>query len=232
MSFTPRRAARWPAASMVALCFGAQAACPAPTAGVLLERFIAADCKACWSTGGVPTDAPALAPFVLDWIVPSPSGDDAALSPAALAESAARAGAIPPAGLLHRRQVLTPRRGLSVSVQDGPAWSGYVGIRLHVERRGTALPAGAVGYLALVENVAAGDEGTPIDRRLVRALAGPLMLDKDRPSTDHLRALRIPPGARPARLAAVGWVEDPSGKVIALNTATRGSCVEAKRPGA
>ncbi len=217
---------------MAALCFCTQAACPAPMASALLERFIAADCESCWSTGTATTVTGAPVPFVLDWIVPSPRGDDAALSPAALAEATARAGALPPAGLLQRHQVLTAQRGLNVSVQGGPAWYGYIGIRLHVQRRSAALPAGAAGYLALVENIPAGDEGTPIERRLVRALAGPLPLDRDRPSTDHLHALRIPLGARAERLAAVGWVEGPSGKVIALTTASRGNCNATKRPGA
>jgi len=217
---------------MAALCFGVQAACPAPTAGVLLERFIAADCESCWTTGNAAAVAPASPPFVLDWIVPSPRGEDAALSPAALAEATARAGAMPSGGLLQRRQALKPLPGLRISAQDGPAWNGYIGVRLHVAWRATALPSGAVGYLALVETVPAGDDGTPIERRLVRALAGPLPLDSALASTDHLLALRIPPGARPERLAAVGWVESPSGEVIALAPANLGDCSTAGRPDA
>jgi hypothetical protein len=232
LSFTPHRAARWPAASLAALCLGAEAACPGPAVDTLLERFIAADCDSCWATGSAAATAPGAAPFVLDWIVPSLRGDDAALSPAALVEATARAGALPPAGQLQRRQVMPLQRGLRVSVQDGPAWSGYIAVSLHVEWRGAALPAGAVGYLALVENVPAGEEGTPIERRLVRALAGPLLLDGALTSTSHLHALRIPPGARPERLAGVGWVEGPSGKVIALTTATRDNCGAATRPDA
>ena len=88
-----------------------------------------------------------------------------------------------------------------------------------------ALPAGAVGYLALVENVAAGEEGAKVERRLVRVLAGPLPLDGTRPVTEHLLALRVPQGANVGRLGAVGWVERAPGQVIALAPAPRGGCL-------
>ncbi len=232
MSLTLLRIARWSLAPALALATTAQAQCPAPMQTSLVERFLSADCEACWRAGIAPKDALALAPFVLDWIVPSPRGGDAALSPAALDEAAARAGELPPGGLLQRRQTLQLPRGLSISVQDGPAWSGYIAVRLRVQVEGAALPAGVVGYLALVELVPAGNEGTPIERRLVRALAGPLLLDNALASTDHLLALRMPPGARPDRLAAVGWIEASSGKVIALAPATRGDCSAEGPPGA
>lgn len=198
----------------------AQAQCVAPMASGLLERFIPADCAACWSGG----TAPAGAPFVLDWIVPSPRGDEAALSAAAIPEAAARAGAMTQPGTASRRVALPSLPGLIVEVEDGPGWSGYVGLQLRVRHEGGALPGGAVGYLALVENVAAGEEGSPVERRLVRVLAGPLLLDGTRPVTEHLLALRVPQGANIGRLGAVGWVERASGEVIALAPASRGGC--------
>ena len=113
-------------------------------------------------------------------------------------------------------------------VQDGPAWNGYIGLQLQVQSQGAALPAGAVGYLALVENLPAGDEGTAIDRRLVRALAGPLPLGDALSRFTHLRALRIPIGAKAERLGAAGWVETVSGKVIALAPAAGADCAPAE----
>ncbi len=207
-------------AAALTLPMAAQAQCVAPMASVLLERFIPADCAACWSAGAIAAGAP----FVLDWIVPSPRGDEAALAPAAIAEATARVGAMLQPGTKERRVALPPLPGLVVEVEDGPGWSGYVGLQLRVRHEAGALPAGAVGYLALVENVAAGEESTPVERRLVRVLAGPLPLDGSRPVTEHLLALRVPQGANTGRLGAVGWVERAPGQVIALAPAPRGGC--------
>ena len=205
----------------LALPLAAQAQCTAPMASALLERFIPADCASCWSAAAVPAGAP----FVLDWIVPSPRGDEAALAPAAIAEAIARAGEMARPGTKDRRASLPALLGLVVEVEDGPGWSGYVGLQLRVRHAANALPAGAVGYLALVENVAAGEEGAKVERRLVRVLAGPLPLDGTRPVTEHLLALRVPQGANVGRLGAVGWVERAPGQVIALAPAPRGGCL-------
>jgi len=166
---------------------------------------------------------------VLDWIVPSAYGDEAPLSAAAFAEAADRAGALPTDATMQRRHALAPSAGLHVSVQDGPAWNGYIGLQLSVERLAGTLPRGAVGYLALVENVPAGTEGTPIARQLVRSVVGPLPLDAGGPKRiDHLRALRIPLGSKPARLTAVGWIEAPAGKVIAAAQVIPEDCAPAR----
>ena len=220
MSSTLHRSARRIAAPLLALSTVAHAACSVPTTTDVLERFIAADCEVCWSTASTAADAP----FVLDWIVPSARGDEAPLSAAALAEAAARAGDLATDSTLQRRQALPPLRGLGIRVQAGPAWYGYIGLQLGVQSAQDALPEGAVGYLALVENLRAGDEGTPIERRLVRVLAGPLALDGTRASSEHLLAARIPPGAKAERLGAVGWIEAPSGRMIALARTDPSDC--------
>ncbi len=221
MSPTLRRVARWLVALLSALSALAHAECPS----AVLERFIPADCEACWSAGAAPEGSP----FVLDWIVPSPRGDDAALAAAALGDATARAGALAHGSTLERRHRLPASKGLRVTVEDGPAWNRYMGLLLRVQQRqGAVLPDAAVGYLALVENVRAGDEGTPIERSVVRALAGPLALDGARETTEHLVALRIPMGGNTERLGAVGWVETVSGEVIALGQASGGNCNEVK----
>jgi hypothetical protein len=224
LSLILRRIAGRLLASALTLATAAHAQCPAPIATALVERFISADCEACWATGSAPKGAP----FVLDWIVPSARGDDAPLSAAELVEATARAGTLPPEGSLQRRHALPARRGLRVGVQHGPAWNGYIALQLHVQREGAALPAGAMGYLALVESVPAGEEGTPVERRLVRVLAGPLTLDNAQKSTKHLVALRIPYGAKVERLGSAGWIQDLSGQVIAVARADTGHCARAK----
>ena len=205
--------------AMPLLAVAGQDACPS----ALLERYISADCDACWRSGTTP-DA---ATLMLDWIVPSGRGDDAPLSAVAVPEAVARAGALPPSATLERRHTLGPR-GPRVEVEDGPAWNGYIGLRLRVQRAAEALPPGTAGYLALVESVPAGDEGSPIARRVVRVLAGPLVLDPSRDVTEHLIALRIPVGARTDRLGAVGWVQTPPGGILSAAQARPVRCAPAR----
>lgn len=184
------------------------APCP-PAATQLLQRFVSADCESCWqaaSEAAVPA-----ATWVLDWIVPSPQGDAAPLSLAALPEATERAQG---AGAQTRQDKLA--RGLRLQVQGGPAWNGYFGLQLSV--RGAAPPAGSSGWLALVEQIPAGEEGSAIARQLVRAVAGPLPLDglSPRKPLHHLRALRVGEGTQPQRLAGIGWVEAADGRVLAV----------------
>lgn len=207
------------AASMTALATGttlAAPACPRVDAAVT-ERFISADCADCWAAAA---QGPATAGWLFDWITPTPHESDAALAAAALAEArerAQRVGAEPPAGgeqqVQRQRQARPPR--VTLQVQSGPAWNGYFGLQFDV--RGT-LPAGSTGWLALVELLPAASEGSPIERQLVRSVAGPLPLDGARSPRGlrHLRALRWPETARPTRLQARGWVEGPDGRMLVV----------------
>lgn len=202
--------------------------CAAPRA--LLERFVPADCEACWQTGSPPDGTP----LVLDWIVPGARGDDAALAAAAIAEAVPRAGALTASRTLERRHTLQPRGEFDVIVEDGPAWNGYLAAQVRIERRHEPLAArsgkataGAVAYLALVEQVPAGEDGTPVDRMLVRNVVGPLPLEPGAVIT-HLHAFRIPQGSRPARLTAIGWVEAPGGAVIAAGRVEPVDCMPAR----
>ena len=168
------------------------------------ERFIGADCEDCWSAPGEAA-APA-ATWALDWIVPGASAD-APLAAAALPEGAARLAELErdAAALPARLDWSLPRRPpLRLAVLAGPAWNGYLGLQLR--SRGPA-PPGARAYLALVEELPAGSEGSPIARRLVRAVAGPIPLAGDTPSLE-LRALRVPETAHPERLRGLAWWVD------------------------
>ena len=199
------------AASAANAANAANTACPAPGAAVV-EQVIAADCPDCWAA-----DAPAPAgAWRFDWI--SAAGDDAALSAAALAEATDR---------LQRRGAaagarIQPARalpGLALKVGAGPAWQGYFGLQMTVRARSKAsLPAGATGWLALVELLPAGSEGSAGSRALVRSVAGPLPLDgaTSAKGLNHLRALRWPAGAQPERLQARGWIEAADGSLLAV----------------
>jgi len=220
LSLNMHRFARSLPAPALVLAAAAQAQCPASVPTVLVERFISADCEVCWADGNALVGRP----FVLDWIVPGTRGDEAPLAAAAIVEATARAGALPHAGSVERRQTLPPKQGLRISVEDGPAWNGYMALRLRVQLGGDTFAAGTAGYLALVENVPAGDEGNSIERNLVRVLAGPLLLDGTRAGTEHLLALRVPFGAKAERLGGVGWVQAASGQVVALASANAAHC--------
>ena len=175
----------------------AQAACPGPRAPVL-ERFIPADCTSCWAEA-----APARAGWVFDWIVPSPQGDEAPLSAAATPEALARQQRATPG--------MRPGPALRLQASSGPAWNGYLGLEVQV--RGRA-PAGANAWLALVEQLPAGSEGSAAPRWLLRNVAGPLPLTGSR--LLERRAMRWPEGAKPERLVARAWVEDAQGRIVAV----------------
>jgi hypothetical protein len=202
--------------ALLALGAGAALAqCPS----LLVERYIPAECEACWRDAAVPPASST----VLDWIVPSAHGDAAPLAPAALAEAAARAPRIAPDATLERRHALAAARGVDVRVEDGPILNGYLGVRLTVRHDGRgSLPEGAVGYIALVEALAPGEEGSPVERRLVRQLAGPLTLDPMRKDVEHLLAVRIAVGTRIDGLAVIGWVETPSRRILAAAARSAG----------
>lgn len=201
--------------------------CPAAAPRAMVERFISADCEACWQGAAATAAGNA---FVLDWIVPSPRGDDAPLAVAAVpdaVERAARAGALAADAALQRSLPLPARGSLQIEILDGPSMNGYIGLQMSVRQRSRqALPAGVVGYIAVVERVPAGSEGNATARRLVRTLIGPfplLGLAPGHPSVE-LRATRFPENAKPERLTAVGWVETAEGKPLATASAPFAGC--------
>jgi len=193
------------------------AECPRGVTAVT-ERFIDADCADCWTRQSLPPAASAH--WVLDWIVPSARGDDAPLAPAATREAADRIGRIgervwTSEGLGTWRTPLRAGASPSLSVASGPAWHGY--LALQVDSRGP-WPRGASVWLALVEAVPEGTDGTPVARRLVRAVAGPLDLAQlaNGRTVRDLRALRWPETAQPARLRATAWIETADGRIVAM----------------
>jgi hypothetical protein len=187
--------------------------CPrAPTA--VVERFIGADCAACW---GRDAGASASGAWTLDWIVPGAQGDNAPLALAALPEAKARAqrGRLRAASndtLAHRTALKAPR-GTSLVVATGPAWHGYLGVQLDL---GGRWPAGSSAWVALVEAVPQGTDGTPVARQLVRNVAGPIRIDNAEPTQRDTRAMRWPESAQPQRLVAAAWVEAADGRMLAF----------------
>jgi hypothetical protein len=195
----------------------AAAPCARSTAAVL-ERFISAECSTCW------TDATLAAAggdqWLLDWIVPSARGSEAPLSPAAPSEAAARARRVLNTGLDDTRTQLHRSAARSAGatrlrVASGPAFNGYFGVQLDGRGR---LPSGSSAWIALVESVAPGTDGTVVPRQLVRVVAGPFEPAELRSGKPWrvLQAMRWPETARPERLRARAWLERADGRIVAM----------------
>ena len=191
--------------------------CPRGNA-VVVERFISAECAACWTDAS--TAQPRADEWLLDWIVPSSRGDEAPLSSAAPPEARARAGRAlrsAPGGdrASVQRSAAHSASPLQLRVAAGPAWNGYFGVQIDASGRAAA---GSSVWVALVEVVEAGTDGTPVPRQLVRTVSGPLPADelRDGQPWQHLLAMRWPETAKPARLRARAWIEDARGRIIAM----------------
>jgi len=184
---------------------------PQPVA--LLERFISADCEDCWKSTA--TAKPRKGELALDWIVPGQRGDDAPLSAAARRESLDRLSVLGRPVPAAMDAVRTQRKAAAgqLRVAHGPAFNGYLGASIQ------SLGAGQgpfTGWLALVETLPAGTEGSPVERNLVRNL-----LQVPWPAAPgrrfEARPMNIPEGANPDRLRLVGWLQDARGVIRAIS---------------
>ncbi|GAC1527803.1 MAG: hypothetical protein NVS2B4_05370 [Ramlibacter sp.] len=194
----------------------AQASCSsdgrkAPAA--LVERFINADCDSCWADPATLRTQQGDVP--LDWIVPGARGEDAPLSMAASRDALSRLevlGRPTPLPSDSVRGVRQPGAG-SLRVAHGLPLNGYIGTSIELRAVGTG-PWRA--WLALVEALPAGTEGSPVERNLVRNV---LQLSwSARPGRRfESRPMSIPQGTHPDRLRVVGWVEDARGAIRAVS---------------
>jgi hypothetical protein len=198
----------------------------------LLERFLSADCERCWNTGAALAPSGAGTALTLDWIVPGRLGDDAPLSAAASRDALTRLADLRRAAPREQLAVSTKvanGRGDTVRVAHGVALGGYIGasIEASVEAQRRQMTAPLTAVLLLVETIAAGSDGTPIERNLVRNMLqaswnGDSSLPKQKQiSWLERRPLSIPVGANPERLRVVGWLQDHRGRLLA---ATQSAC--------
>lgn len=196
---------------------------PRPT--LLLERFINADCAGCW----IDTATPALprGGLVLDWVVPGSKGDDAPLAAVASRDALTRLEALrkkPESGQWQQTKSVTgakvneKRRASAYRLRasHGVAFNGYVGVSIELKPLPARSPARQDGpwtaWLALVEAVPAGTEGSPVDRQLVRNL---LVVPWTRQQAGGLerRSMALPEGSNPERISVIAWVEDSEERV-------------------
>lgn len=215
------------ALSMLAAAAHAAPACPAPVPRQLVETFISADCETCWQQR-IDVGAGTLR---LDWVVPGAQGDEAPLAVAALPEAGERLKSplAKDAAAVQAHAATRPPAGLKITANSGLAWNGYIALVLDLQQRNAkALTPQAMGWVALVERVPAGEDGSPEDRQLVRNVIGPLplALPKGQHELRHLRAVRLPANVKVERLGAVGWIEDGD-HIVALTQSS--NCVPASQ---
>ncbi|MGB3068280.1 MAG: hypothetical protein WBC18_07020 [Ottowia sp.] len=186
---------------------------PAPR--TLTERFINADCSDCWQGD---TPLPPHTAAVLDWVLPGQQGDDAPLSAVARREALQRlqflGERVPDTQSSRSGKVQGGRH--RVRVAHGLVLNDYVGASLRFTSR-ASLAEPLTGWLALVERLPAGTEGSPVPRVLVRnLLVEPIPARATGNMGQLWRPMNVPPGAQPDRLGVVGWVSDARGRVLAV----------------
>ena len=194
---------------------------PSPTA--LVERFMNADCEACW--GKVPPEMPTPQVLALDWIVPSSQGDEAPLSAAASREALERLQVLGIPAPQDTRTHSTPvptSPALALRVGHGVAVGGYLGASIELKiSPATKMTGDLNASLVLIETIPAGADGTPVERNLVRNVLTinwsvlEQLSNSEQQVWREMRPLSIPAGTTPERLRVVGWVQDDWGRVVA-----------------
>lgn len=194
-----------------------------PRPAMLLERFINADCEACWKDPVAP--AAGSRQTALDWVIPGSKGDDAPLSPVASRDGLVRLQALGlplPIASLAGTHAVAGLKGASLRVAHGLALAGYMGVSIELKpanSRAAQQPLKA--WLALVESIPEGTEGTPIPRNLIRNVLqlnwndSNKLSKKERSRLIESRVMSVAAGVNPDKLYVIGWVEDAEGTVLA-----------------
>ena len=186
----------------------------------LVERFMSADCTACWGETTLPR--PPRGAATLDWVVPSPTGEDAPMAAVARPEALERLQALGHNGddlreWEHRSAEASRGHRPRLRVAHGLAVGDHIGASLAFHAPAPSAQGPFTAWLALAEWLPAGAEGSPVARVLVRnVLTAPIDAQPAQKWPQLWRPMNVPEGAQPARLGVVGWVTDARGQVIAL----------------
>ncbi|ABE43655.1 hypothetical protein [Polaromonas sp. JS666] len=195
-----------------------------PRPAQLMERFINADCDSCWTDPATPKAG--AGQIALDWVVPGSKGDDAPLSAVATRDALARleaSGQAVPAKASNRTHSVNRLTGSTLRVAHGLPLADYLGASIELK----PIPPAARGqrwtaWLALVETLPAGTEGSPTERNLVRNLLQVSWDGRKLSNTEQnqnrffeARSMAIAQGANAGRLRVIGWVEDEKNRVRA-----------------
>lgn len=187
----------------------------------LLERFINADCADCWTDPATPRASRGT--VALDWVLPGSQGDNAPLSVVATRDALKRLEAVgitPPPASLSRKTQVQGRTG-TLRVAHGLPVSGYMGASIELQAPAAAAAQTWTAWLALVEALPSGTEGSPVPRNLVRNLIQPTwdgrkqLSNKERLRFIESRSMDIPAGMKTDQAQVIGWVENAQGRVVA-----------------
>jgi hypothetical protein len=199
---------------------------------VLSERFTNADCEPCW-TKPLLTNKSGV---TLDWLAPSPAGDDAPLSAAANRDALLRLEnlkIVPP----NEQQVVTTdvvSSDYKIRVAHGLAVAGYIGASIELTKFPShpTFSKNLTAVLLLTETIPKGTADSPIERNLVRNMLIETWILKptstrksEKQALLTRRPLSIPAGVNPENLHVFGWVQDDKGRVLA---AVKSLCIALK----
>lgn len=188
----------------------------------LMERFINADCSECWTDPTTPR--PGANEIALDWVLAGKLGDDAPLSAVATRDALTRLEVLKesiPLKTLIANHAVKGVKGAALRVAHGLPVSDYVGASIELKPIPVSTTQPLTAWLALVETLPAGTEGSPVERNLVRnALqrkwdGRKQLLKSEQNRFFETRSMNIAPAASPDRLRVIGWVEDEKGQVLA-----------------
>lgn len=192
-----------------------------PSPVQFVERFINADCANCWNDPATPV--PGRQAVTLDWVIPGKLGDDAPLSAVATRDALARLEARKsslPVKSKTLQQPVSGIKGARLRVAHGLPVSGYLGASIELKPVTPAARQSLTAWLALVETLPAGLEGSPVERNLVRNVLSrswegrKQLLKEEQNRLFESRSMNIAPAANTDRLRVIGWVEDEKGRVL------------------
>ena len=187
----------------------------------LVERFINADCATCWADPATPV--PAKNTVALDWVVPGNLGDNAPLSAVATRDALTRLESLGQGAPAQSQTVVHAVKGIKgvdLRVAHGLPVANYLGASIELKPVAPEARQPLSAWLALVETLPVGLEGSPVERNLVRNMLsrtwnGPKKLSKNEQNRlFESRSMNIAPAANPERLRVIGWVEDEKGQVL------------------
>lgn len=188
----------------------------------LHERFISADCAACWQAEGSAIDDTST--LSIDWIAPGQKGDEAPLSAAELIDAEDRLqqlGQGPVQDQLETRTRLGKPLGADLDLSFGVAIGGYRGLSVELKLEpGVSPPEQLMLWVLMLERLPAGTEGSKQVRQLVRnALqqtwrAQDFAVRDSRSVVTELRPMRMPDGMQAERMMALAWVQSPQGQIL------------------
>ena len=201
----------------------------------VLERFTSADCATCWSEPA--TTLPRPETVVLDWVLPGAQGDEAALSAVAIPDALLRLEALGQRATATANAFVTPIIGhpslarSTLRVARGLALSGYIGASIELKPGPRATSLGQLtAWLALVEILPVGLEGSSVERHLVRNVFQSNWNLAQKLSEEELahwfdqRSMSVMQGVNSERLQVIGWLADSKNRVLA---ASQSRCVAA-----